>query len=205
MAKRKPWLGGWSKADRALLKKADRRLRELEKPGRTFLQQFAYRTLANDLKRLGLIGENDRPRVDRKRPANEMTARALLNRVVKFMSSPTSTITGWQRLQRSNLQKFNERLGLDDEQRVTMEELDVLSDIFEDEKYYSETVMTVIQAVKTRDVELLDALGMIRTRSVQTDMLGVSHGEIELTGDTLLQKISGALGEDVTSWKEWTV
>lgn len=209
MAARKPWLGGWSREERALLKKADRRLRELERTDtaagtREQLRGFAYRMLQTDLERLGLIGTGDRPRVDRKRPENANKARALLNRVRTFMEAPTSTITGYKTMLKRNLNAFNKRLGLSGSEGVTVVELEELADVFEENKYLSGTVMTVIAAVKTRDVDTLQALGMIRAGRISVDDLGVARGQISTTGDKLLSQISGALGEDPAEWKEWT-
>lgn len=209
MAKRKPWLGGWSREERALLKKADRRLRELERTDtasgmREQLRGFAYRMLQTDLERLGMIGTGDRPRVDRKRPDNANTARALLNRVRAFMEAPSSTITGYRQMLKKNLASFNQKAGLSGSERVTAEEMEELADVFESGNYGSGTVMTTINAVKTRDVDTLRALGMIRTSKVSTDDLDVTHGSIELTGDALLSRVAGALGEDPAKWREWT-
>lgn len=209
MAKRKPWLGGWSREERALLKKADRRLRELERTDtaartREQLRGFAYKMLQKDLERLGLIGTGDRPRVDRKRPENANKARALLNRVRAFMEAPSATITGYKELQKQNLDKFNKKLKLTGDDKVTAAELEELADVFEIASYGSGTISAVIAAVKTRDVDTLQALGMIRTAKVSVDDLGVARGQISTTGDKLLTQIAGALGEDPVKWKEWT-
>lgn len=112
---------------RVKIKVANQRLRELEKLAKSDANyenvlEYAYRVAGRDIKELG-IGNLEKVRY--RVPKNTNKLKSAINRVDKFLSSPTSTKTGIKNTYEKNAKNFNAYYGTN----FTWQELKTFMDV----------------------------------------------------------------------------
>ena len=183
----------WSRSEKALLKRADRHLRQLEAAGGNALK-FAYARANKDLMRLGVNkGLSGKIRFDRAAPDSARKQQAILNAARTFLSSQTSTPTAIRNLEKRNLQRFNEKFGT----TLNLSQYAAIAEIYERFSGGSYKVTQIIKAVERHDAEFLRSLGLIQDN--QVDVFGVP--ESVTSKDDLLNAVLEAMGEDLSEWK----
>lgn len=183
----------WTKAERNLLKLADKHMRQLENAGGNAVK-FAYARVQKDMQRLGLQpGQSGKLRMDRAAPDSERKKRALLNAARTFLSSQTSTPAAIKRLEKKNLQSFNRKFSTN----LNLSQYAAVSQIYERFSGGSYKITQVIKAVERHDAEFLRSLNYIKDN--QVDVFGVPES-ISSNSD-LLTAVLDAMGEDLSEWK----
>lgn len=183
----------WTKEEKRILKLADKHMRMLEKAGGNAVK-FAYARVQKDIARLGgKAGKGGVYRLDRAKPENGRTAKALLNAARSFLASESSTPAAIKRLEKKNLERFNKKFGVN----LTLSQYAAVAEIYERSDFGSYTITEVIKAVERHDADFLRQLGMIQ--DLQVDVFGVSAG---ITSKSeLLNEVLSAMGESVEEWK----
>lgn len=184
---------GWSRSERNILKRADKHMRALESAGGNALK-FAYSRLQKDLERLGVQeGKSGKRRLDRAAPEDQRKQRALLNAARRFLESQTSTPAAITRLEKRNLERFNDKMGTS----LTLSQYAAVAEIYDRFSGGSYKVTQVIKAVERHDADFLRDLGAVVNN--QVDAFGVPES-ISSKSD-LLDAVLNALGEDLNEWK----
>lgn len=184
---------GWSKSERNLLQRADKHMRKLEAAGGNALK-FAYSRLQKDLERLGVSkGKGGKRRLDRAAPEDQRKQRALLNSARRFLESQTSTPAAIKRLEKRNLERFNNKMGTS----LSLTQYAAVAEIYDRFSGGSYKVTQVIKAVERHDAGFLRDLGAVVDN--QVDAFGVPES-ISSKSD-LLDAVLDALGENLSEWK----
>lgn len=184
---------GWSRSERNILRRADKHMRDLESAGGNALK-FAYARLQKDLERLGVQkGKSGKNRLDRAAPEDQRKQRALLNAARRFLESQTSTPAAITRLEKRNLERFNNKMGTS----LTLSQYAAVAEIYDRFSGGSYKVTQVIKAVERHDADFLRDLGAVVDN--QVDAFGVPDS-ISSKSD-LLDAVLNALGEDLSGWK----
>ena len=161
-----------------LAKKADRRMRELERfsrdPKFESLLNYAYRSAVKDiaswtppgkkrdalyqLDKNTLINASSKPRWQRNTPTDTNSLKAKIKDIEKFLKKPTSTMTGTVKIYKKRTETINKRYGT----KFTWEQL---ADYFEtgladkaSDKYGSKTVLMAIGVIQKNKTEVLDKI-----------------------------------------------
>lgn len=160
-----------------LAKKADRRMRELERfsrdPKFKSLLNYAYKTAVRDiaawtppgkrntlyqLDKDTLINAPSKPRWQRDTPFDTNSLKAKIKDIEKFLKKPTSTMTGTVKIYKKRTDTINKRYGT----KFTWEQL---ADYFEtgladkaSDKYGSKTVLTAIGVIQKNKTEVLNKI-----------------------------------------------
>ena len=158
-----------------LAKKADRRMRELERfsrdPKFESILNYAYRTAVKDIaswtppdKRNALyqydkdtlINVLAKPRWQRNAPADTNSLKAKIKDIEKFLKKPTSTMTGTVKIYKKRTETINKKYGTS----FTWEQL---ADYFEtgladkaSDKFGSKTVLQAIGVIQKNKKQVLD-------------------------------------------------
>ena len=183
----------YTKSEKALLKRADKHLRQLEKMGGNGVK-FAYARLMKDMQRLGVKeGASGKLRLDRQAPDNERKKNALLNAARNFLNSQTSTPAAISRLEKRNLERFNSKFGTD----LSLSQYAAIADIYERFSGGSYTITMIIKAVERHDADFLRSIGAVVDN--QVDVFGVPDS---ITSKSeILNDVLAAMGEDLSQWK----
>ena len=183
----------WTKAERTLLKLADKHMRQLEKAGGNSVK-FAYARVQKDLQRLGVVpGRSGKLRLDRAAPDDARKKKALLNAARIFLSSQSSTPAAISRLEKRNLDRFNSKFGVS----LNMSQYAAVAEIYERFSGGSYKITQIIKAVERHDAEFLRNVGAIVDN--QVDVFGVP--ESITSKSELLNAVLDAMGEDLSEWK----
>lgn len=158
-----------------LAKKADRRMRELERfsrdPKLESILNYAYRTAVKDIaswtppdKRTALyqydkdtlINVPSKPRWQRNAPMDTNSLKAKIKDIEKFLKKPTSTMTGTVNIYKKRTETINKKYGTN----FTWEQL---ADYFEtgladkaSDKFGSKTVLQAIGVIQKNKKQVLD-------------------------------------------------
>ena len=146
-----------------LAKKADRRMRELERfsrdPKFESILNYAYRSAKSDIEAWTPPGTKERaPRWQRNTPADTNSLKAKIKDIEKFLQKPTSTLTGTIKIYKKRTETINKKYGTS----FTWEQLaDYFETGFADksgDKYGSKTVLVAIGQIQKNKKEVLQAL-----------------------------------------------
>ena len=162
-----------------LAKKADRRMRELERfsrqPEMQSILNYAYRTAAYDIEKWTPPGAQDRaPRWQRNVPLDTNSLKAKIKDIEKFLKKPTSTMTGVVKIYKKRAETINKRYG-------TSFTWQSLANYFESgiaeksSKYGSKTVLVAIGKIQKSKQEVLQALDAKVPANVQVDNISVNN------------------------------
>lgn len=137
-----------------LAKKADRRMRELERFSRydefKSILDYSYKNAVRDINTWTPPGgKKKKPRWDRNIPADTRSLKAKIKDIEKFLSKPTSTITGIKKIYIKRTETINKKFGTN----FTWQEL---AKFFEEggladktfNKYGSKTTLTSIGKIQ---------------------------------------------------------
>lgn len=137
---------------KALQRKADLRLTNLEKLSRQTdykaVKQYAYRVAEHDIKILG-----GKARFKNVPITNKKDLRRAMQSVEDFLSSPTSTKTGIDRVYKKRAREINKYAGLTGDDRLTWQDLINVFDFKENskEKFECGTLFKAFSATKKMD------------------------------------------------------
>ena len=171
-----------------LAKKADRRMRELERLSRYKefepVLNYAYRTAKRDIESWTPPEGKDRsPRWQRNAPADTRTLQAKIRDIEKFLSKKTSTITGVKEVYIKRTNTINKKYGTD----FTWEQL---ANYFEsgfaeksNDKYGSKTVLKAIGVIQKNKKDALDIIKNQAENNIQ-----VSGKKVKDTVKTMLSE-----------------
>lgn len=147
---------------KALAKKADRRLREIERFSRydefSNIKNYAYRTAKRDIDAWTPPDQHyDKPRFSRNIPMDTRTLRAKIKDIQKFLDKPTSTVTGIKKIYKKRADAINKKYGTD----FTWQQL---AKFFEDggmadksfNKYGSKTVLIAVGKMQASDNKIIE-------------------------------------------------
>ena len=144
-----------------LAKKADRRMRELERfsrdPKLESILNYAYRTAAKDIASWTPPEAQDKaPRWQRNAPMDTNSLKAKIKDIEKFLKKPTSTMTGTVNIYKKRTETINKKYGTS----FTWEQL---ADYFEtgladkaSDKFGSKTVLQAIGVIQKNKKQVLD-------------------------------------------------
>lgn len=178
-----------------LAKKADRRMRELERFSRYEefkpVLNYAYRIAKRDIESWTPPEDKDRsPRWQRNAPADTRTLQAKIKDIEKFLSKKTSTITGVKKIYIKRTNTINKKYGTD----FTWQQL---ADYFEsgfaeksNDKFGSKTVLKsigIIQKEKDKAIKII--------KEGAENNIQVSGKKVKDTVDTLLKENGVELSE----------
>lgn len=177
-----------------LAKKADRRMRELERfsrdPRLESILNYAYRTAVKDIstwtppdKRTELY-QYDRDTVlygpakarwQRNTPMDTNSLKAKIKDIEKFLSKPTSTVTGVIKIYKKRTDTINRKYGT----HFTWEQL---ADYFEtgiadktNDKYGSKTALLAIGEIQKNKKDVLEAIQKNAVAHIQVKNVAVQH------------------------------
>ena len=163
-----------------LAKKADRRMRELERfardPKFESILNYAYRTAEKDISSWTPPGQKERaPRWQRNAPADTNTLKAKIADIEKFLKKPTSTLTGVINIYKKRTDTINKRYGTS----FTWEQL---ATYFESgladkggDKYGSKTVLKAIGVIQQNKQKVLDAIEKKTEDHIQVQNVAVQN------------------------------
>ena len=177
-----------------LAKKADRRMRELERfsrdPKFESILNYAYRTAVRDIaswtppdKRTALyqwdkdtlIAAPTKPRWQRNAPLDTNSLKAKIKDIEKFLRKPTSTMTGTVNIYKKRTETINRKYGTS----FTWEQL---ADYFEtgladkaSDQYGSKTVLKAIGVIQKNKKEVLDTLQDKAANHIQVKNVAVNN------------------------------
>lgn len=146
-----------------LAKKADRRMRELERfsryPEFESILNYAYRSAAKDIESWTPPGTKDKaPRWQRNTPLDTNSLKAKIKDIEKFLKKPTSTMTGVVNIYKKRARTINQRYGTN----FTWQSL---ANYFENgladkagDKYGSKTVLVAIGRIQKQPKEVLNKI-----------------------------------------------
>lgn len=146
-----------------LAKKADRRMRELERfsrdPKFESILKYAYRTAAKDIASWTPPGKKEKlPRWQRNAPLDTNSLKAKIKDIEKFLRKPTSTMTGTVQIYKKRTETINKKYGTS----FTWEQL---ADYFEtgladkaSDQFGSKTVLKAIGVIQKNKKEVLDKI-----------------------------------------------
>ena len=146
-----------------LAKKADRRMRELERfsryPEYESILNYAYRTAAKDIQKWTPPGDQSKaPRWQRAAPADTNTLKAKIKDIEKFLRKPTSTMTGVKKIYMKRTDTINRKYGTN----FTWQSL---ANYFESgvaekggSQYGSKTFLKAIGTIQKQPAEVLDKI-----------------------------------------------
>ena len=172
-----------------LAKKADRRMRELERFSRYEefkpVLNYAYRIAKRDIESWTPPEDKDRsPRWQRNAPADTRTLQAKIRDIEKFLSKKTSTITGVKEVYIKRTNTINKKYGTD----FTWQQL---ANYFEsgfaeksNEKYGSKTTLKAIGVIQKNKK---DALDIIKNQS---------ENNIQVSGKKVKDTVEAMLAEN---------
>lgn len=163
-----------------LAKKADRRMRELERFSRheefKSILNYAYRQAAYDIEKWTPPGTKDKaPRWQRNAPADTNSLKAKIKDIERFLNKPTSTMSGTKKIYMKRTETINKKYGTD----FTWQNL---ANYFESgipdklgDKYGSKTVLVAIGQIQKNKSEVLKALKENVDTHIQVDNVAVEH------------------------------
>ena len=146
-----------------LAKKADRRMRELERfsryPEFKSILNYAYRMAKRDIQAWTPPGakSDQKPRWQRNTPMDTRSLQAKIKDIEKFLRKPTSTMTGTKKIYMKRTETINKKYGTD----FTWQSL---ADYFETgmaekgENYGSKTMLKAIGVIQKNKEEVLKSL-----------------------------------------------
>lgn len=113
---REPKYEEYLKEYNKLAKKADRRMRELERfsryPEYESILNYAYRTAAKDIQKWTPPADQQKsPRWQRAAPMDTNTLKAKIKDIEKFLRKPTSTMTGVKKIYIKRTETINKKYG----------------------------------------------------------------------------------------------
>ena len=164
-----------------LAKKADRRMRELERfsrdPKLESILNYAYRQAAKDIASWTPPGRKKEkaPRWQRDAPADTNSLKAKIKDIEKFLKKPTSTMTGTVNIYKKRTETINRKYGTS----FTWEQL---ADYFEtgladkaSDQYGSKTVLKAIGVIQKNKKEVLDTLADKAANHIQVKNVAVNN------------------------------
>lgn len=163
-----------------LAKKADRRMRELERfskyPEFENILNYAYRVAKKDIEKWTPPGTQDKaPRWQRNAPFNTNSLKAKIKDIERFLRMPTSTMTGTRNIYIKRTNKINKKY----KTQFTWQQL---ANYFEsgipdksNDKYGSKTVLKAIGEIQKKKKEVLDALQNKTEINIQVDDISVQN------------------------------
>lgn len=143
-----------------LAKKADRRMRNLEKlsqePGFQNVTKYAYARAKRDIEAWTPPGGNDKlPRWQRNAPADTRTLKAKIKDIESFLKAPTSTKRGILDVYKKRVDTINKRYGTSFTWQDLAEYFDTgLKD--KTDKYGSKTVLLAIGRIQKSKEQVLE-------------------------------------------------
>lgn len=161
-----------------LAKKADRRMRELERFSRyeefDNILNYAYRNAAKDIEAWTPPGAKDKkPRWQRNMPMDTRSLKAKIKDIENFLSKKTSTVTGVTEIYKKRADTINERYGTS----FTWQQL---ANYFEtgfadktSDKYGSKTVLRALGEIQHKKEEVVKALEDKTPMHIQVDNITV--------------------------------
>lgn len=163
-----------------LAKKADRRMRQLERYSRDpkfeSILNYAYRAAKADIESWTPPGTKERsPRWQRNTPLDTNSLKAKIKDIEKFLKKPTSTLTGTIKIYKKRTETINKKYGTS----FTWEQL---ADYFEtgfadksSDKYGSKTTLIAIGQIQKNKKEVLQALADNSQMHMQIKDVSVEH------------------------------
>lgn len=161
-----------------LAKKADRRMRELERFSRyeefKSILNYAYRAAVRDVEQWSPPGTEDKaPRWQRNAPLDTNSLKAKIKDIERFLAKPTSTMSGVKKIYIKRTNTINKKYGTD----FTWQSL---ANYFESgiadkssDKYGSKTTLLAIGKIQHHKKEVLDALEKKVQPHIQVDNIAV--------------------------------
>lgn len=161
-----------------LAKKADRRMRELERFSRyeefENILNYAYRNAAKDIEAWTPPGSKDKkPRWQRNMPMDTRSLKAKIKDIENFLSKKTSTVTGVTEIYKKRAETINQRYGTN----FTWQQL---ANYFEtgfadrtSDKYGSKTVLRALGEIQHKKEEVVKALEDKTPLHIQVDNITV--------------------------------
>lgn len=177
-----------------LAKKADRRMRELERFSRNeefkSILNYAYRTAVRDITQWTPPGRRtktykwdedtyyegpEKPRWQRDTPMDTNSLKAKIKDIERFLRKPTSTMTGTVKIYKKRTETINKKYGT----QFTWQQL---ADYFEsgipdkaNGQYGSKTVLIAIGEIQKNKKEVIDSLAKNITPHIQVDDASVQN------------------------------
>lgn len=163
-----------------LAKKADRRMRELERFSRQeefkSILNYAYRQAAYDIEKWTPPGTKDKaPRWQRNAPADTNSLKAKIKDIERFLNKPTSTMSGTKKIYMKRTETINKKYGTNFTWQSLANYFDSgIPDKLGD-KYGSKTVLVAIGQIQKNKSEVLKALKENVDTHIQVDNVAVEH------------------------------
>lgn len=175
-----------------LAKKADRRMRELERFSRykefKSILNYAYRIAKRDIEAWTPPGQKERsPRWQRNTPMDTRSLLAKISDIEKFLRLPTSTMSGTRKIYIKRTETINKKYG-------TSFTWQSLADYYEsglaeegNGKFGSKTMLVSIGEIQKEKTDVIEALKNKTEITIQTSSNKVNHTIKELLANNGLQ------------------
>ena len=162
-----------------LAKKADRRMRELERFSRyeefDKILNYAYKKAAKDIASWSPPGPDKKPRWQRNTPMDTRSLKAKMRDIENFLEKKTSTVTGVISVYKKRADTINEKY----KTNFTWQELANYFDTgFADktsDKYGSKTVLMALGVIQHQKQEVVNALEQKVPMHIQVDDISVER------------------------------
>ena len=164
-----------------LAKKADRRMRELERFSRykefEGILNYAYRGAKKAIAKYTPPGYEDKqPRWQRNAPLDTRTLKAKINDIENFLNKPTSTVTGTIKIYKKRTATINKKYGT----KFTWQQL---ANYFETgglsekgtDKYGSKTLLKSVGIIQANKKKALDIIAQKSEDHIQVDDIKVEN------------------------------
>lgn len=163
-----------------LAKKADRRMRELERFSRyeeyESILNYAYRSAKHSIEKWSPPGTEDKlPRWQRNAPLDTNSLKGKIRDIENFLNKPTSTVTGVTKIYKKRTDTINRKYGTN----FTWKQL---ANYFEsgvadkgDSKYGSKTTLRAVGEIQKNKKEIINALKNKVDIHIQVDDVAVQN------------------------------